>query len=251
VIRPDGTGKRAITRGHDPAFSLDGRRLALVRDRRIFVFDIATGRITRVAGVRGSSPSWSPDGRQIVVGGRLAVTVLGGGTRVIYGHNADAPSWAPDGKRIAFVSADTAGDGTEHRCGWTQPFDVYTIEPSGKGLRRLTSDGNNFNPAWSPDGRRIAYFSVRSFVELWLMTMNADGSDKRVVRRIGEGVYPWVCWRAGHLGLAWAPDGRKFTLVAGPDIVTLDVDGSAMRRVTSGRDKIDWQRVPAETPTRS
>src|SRR5262249_43976644 len=64
VIHEDGSGKRALTRGHGPAFSPDGRKIAFVRGIHIFLFDLATGKITRVVGARGSSPSWSPDGRQ-------------------------------------------------------------------------------------------------------------------------------------------------------------------------------------------
>jgi Tol biopolymer transport system component len=242
VVEPDGTGKRSLTRGHGAAFSPDGHRIAYVKDDRIYIIDVNTTGIMRVTGARGSSPSWSPDGRQIVVGGRLAVTTIATGSRVSLKHRGDTPSWSPTGKRIAFVTEDTNTDGREQRCGWSNPREVYTIEPSGKGLRQLTLEGNNFNPVWSPDGRQIAYFNAPSFVELRLMTMNADGSAKRIVRPVGTGVYPWVCWRAAHLGLAWSPDGTKFALVTGPRIVTLNVDGSAMRTVVPGRGRVDWQR---------
>ena len=173
------------------------------------------------------------------------MTTIATGSRVPLGHRADTPSWSPTGKRIAFVTENTNTDSREQRCGWSNPREVYTIEPSGKGLRQLTVEGNNFNPVWSPDGRQIAYFNAPSFVELRLMTMNADGSAKRIVRLIGVGVYPWVCWRAAHLGLAWSPDGTKFALVTGPRIVTLNVDGSGMRTVIPGRGRIDWQHAPA------
>ena len=58
-------------------------------------------------------------------------------------------------------------------------FNVYTIEPDGSALARLTSsEEHESDPAWSPDARRIAY--VRDF-ELWMM--NPDGTDQRQVTR--------------------------------------------------------------------
>ena len=55
-----------------------------------------------------------------------------------------SPSWAPEGGRIAFI----------------RDADVYVIESSGHGLRRITtSDAVEGEPAWSPDGKRLAFVS--------------------------------------------------------------------------------------------
>ena len=55
--------------------------------------------------------------------------------------------------------------------------DIYIINPDGTGLVNVTDDQfNNFLPAWSPDGRKIAY-ACRQDDDIYLI--NADGSSKR------------------------------------------------------------------------
>src|SRR5438270_6730498 len=69
--------------------------------------------------------------------------------------------------RIAFVR-----DRNDHA-------DIFTVEPSGRGLRRLTFSTHAWAPAWSPDGKRIAYFEQRPnhYPHIWVM--DADGAHKR------------------------------------------------------------------------
>ena len=55
-------------------------------------------------------------------------------------------------------------------------FEIYAINPDGSGDVRLTNDpGNDANPDWSPDGRKIAFTSDRGG-NLDIYVMNADGS---------------------------------------------------------------------------
>jgi Tol biopolymer transport system component len=108
--------------------------------------------------------------------------------------------------------------------------DVYVVNADGSGLRRLTDDPNaDFDPSWSPDGRRIAYRHESgggdSTAEIYMM--NADGSQKRnLTRRPGQDHSP-----------AWSPDGRRiaFASVRGgptPGIWVMNADGSRQRRVS-------------------
>ena len=58
--------------------------------------------------------------------------------------------------------------------------EIYTIHPTGTGLQRLTFDGRNEDPSWSPGGRYLAYSSKRAGAkDIYLM--RADGSGKRRV----------------------------------------------------------------------
>lgn len=76
--------------------------------------------------------------------------------------------------------------------------DVYVVNASGSGLRRLTTNpANDFDPAWSPDRRMIAFRSERDGnTEIYVMA--ADGSGQRNVSRD-----PTDDW-----GPAWSPDGQ-------------------------------------------
>jgi TolB protein len=120
--------------------------------------------------------------------------------------------------------------------------DIYVVRPNGTGLRRLTGiQASESQPAWSPDGRSIAYVrrepgsSVR---ELWLM--RADGSGQRRLTSL----------RASSFFPAWSPDGRKLAFasnVAGRyyDIYALTVGTKGVRRLTrTGTDAFE----PAWSP---
>ena len=134
-------------------------------------------------------PSWSPDGKRLVV--RVAgptskgLSILdadsGRMTMLTPDSGADnLPSWSPDGDRIAFTS-NREGD-----------WEIYVIRPDGTGLTRLThSAGNDAHSAWSPDGRWIAFSSARGGFKDELarggggqaatdiFVMRADGTDVR------------------------------------------------------------------------
>jgi TolB protein len=134
--------------------------------------------------------------------------------------------WSPDGQKIAFT---TWGD--RRGPGGTNPTDIYVTNADGSGRERLTTHSSfETSPAWSPDGRTIAFVSGREGAGIYVMS--ADGTDQRLLTRAGV---------AGYLGrLAWSPDGQKiaFTvaLSSGPDgnleIYVVNADGSGQRRLT-------------------
>jgi TolB protein len=192
AARTDGTGLRAIARGHSPAWSPDGRRLAFVRESGrnadIYVADAAGRNVRRLtrASSQEYSPSWSPDGRRIAFAsnreGRFRIYVVradGTGARRVSPRggagDSHSPSWSPDGRLIAFSSSHATPENPE----------IYVVRPDGSGLTRLTRTrggvevlGDDAWPRWSPDGRRIVFSSNRTgHGEVWIM--RADGTGQR------------------------------------------------------------------------
>jgi len=153
--------------------------------------DLGSGETTLLIDLVGDVDSieWSPDGTRLVLddflAGRNRILVMnadGSGQRVLGDQGAPqgpgAPTWSPDGTRIAYVSTP----------GWAGPnsghysFEVWVIGADGSERTRLFHGecciGEWDGPAWSPNGRRIAFFDdVDVDYGTWLVA-NADGSGE-------------------------------------------------------------------------
>jgi TolB protein len=139
-----------------------------------------------------SSPTWSPDGKQIAFtsdrSGQPMIYVMnsdGSGVhRLTSRLNAyeDSPCWSPRGDRIAFVVL------------FDRSFDIATASPHGDDTVILTSGpGSKENPRWSPDGLKLVFSSTAEGSKN-IYTMNADGSN---VRLLTKGI--------NNFSPAWAP----------------------------------------------
>ena len=246
----------------------DGAELFLVSARGSFPVRLTYSDASK------SSPSWSPDGRQVAFlsGGDIWLVPAAGGQarKLTAGHRAESPVWSPSGDEIAFVSSL---DGNQ---------DIAVVPLGGGWPRRVVAGPlDESAPSWSPDGSRIAFVrrdAAWVTFQLWTaaaaagderklfetdslttaMPMqwspksddiafihNADGYDHLWVVAAGGGNPRQVTRGQGEdTGFRWSPDGGRIaysTNVDHPARRTLRVvqvkDGASVK--VSGADGID------------
>lgn len=230
AVRPDGRGLRRLSerQARAPAFSPNGRRVAFIErsgaKERLVVTDLATGGIRVLAVVPFrlvDSIGWAPDGRRLVYAGSRGLYVSGlrgPGRRVPGTSRLDTePAWSPNGKTIAFTRRQRGNRS-----------DIRSLDLRSRRVRLLRR--NAFSPAWSRDGRRLAY--VNAWLppynhDIWVMRSNGS-KTKRLTRN-----------EAVDLNPVWSPDGRRIAFVSdrgtdiGPTFQVLVLQlGQSERRAT-------------------
>lgn len=156
-------------------------------DRRVVPLPAAAGAV---------SPSLSPDGKQVAMaytrdaagpdsGWNVWIAGSdGSGLRRLtrLGHVITA-AWSPAGAKIALVVQASVADRTANS------GEIYVVGSDGTGLHRVA---RGRDPAWSPDGRKLAYTSPK----YELAVVDATGGPARIVSR-------------DAIGPAWSPDGKR------------------------------------------
>jgi tricorn protease len=149
--------------------------------------------------------------------------------KLTIGVNSDLglsrPRWVSGAKYIRNASISPSGA----RVAYEFRGEIVTI-PADKGdVRNLTqtSGANERSPAWSPDGRSVAYFSDESG-EYMLHIRSQDGKgEPRKYKLTGAGFYD---------NPAWSPDSKKIAYVDNAwTLYVLDVPPAASRRSPPNR----------------
>lgn len=158
------------------------------------------------------SPSWSPDGRELIYSmqGSLWLHTLGDtrARQVTNGPGYDfQPDWSPDGRFVAYASYRDDALG------------LWLLDLASGDSRPLTANHDvNLEPRWSPDGKRIAFVST-AYNQRWhLFVLElADGQPQRLTRLTEDhdsGLPRYYYSGFDHfLSPSWSPDGQEILFV--------------------------------------
>jgi dipeptidyl aminopeptidase/acylaminoacyl peptidase len=265
----------------DAQLAPDGERIAYVvkyvdRDRNDYASDIylwdGEGSRQYTSGGKDSAPRWSPDGRWLAFlsrrDGKSQIYLLPatGGEAVRLTDRklgAGTPVWSPDSGALAFVGAVPTEDESEdpdapaptrivRRAVYKEDGSgfidhrrnhIFIVDRDTRETRQITSgDVNDEEPAWSPDGRHLAFaanrnpeWDLESTSDIWIVPRE-DGEPRRVTD--GHGT-----WTSPH----FSPDGSRLAMVGYanpvgetptyfPQLWTMARDGGAMENLLDGTD---------------
>ena len=176
-----------------PVFSPDGTRIAFNSNRdgnpEIYIINRDGSDLRRLTNHPeiDSTPTWSPSGTQIAFAsgrsGSPQVYVVGldgtGLRRISQESWADRPTWSPAPyNEIAYAARTGPG------------FDIKILNIASGETRQITfGEGTNESPAWSPNGRHLAFMSSRAG-RSQIFTVDRDGRNIRQVTREGNNWTP-------------------------------------------------------------
>src|SRR6059036_3255266 len=213
------------------SFSPDERYFAIAAKRKdrddLVILDVKKDKEVRRIRIplNGlTTPSWAPDGKQLVFTG------YDGGLSDLFVVNADGsnlhrltndkyadlePSWSPDGKTIAFTTDRSPATDFETLKFGSLRIALLHLDNGSIDILRHMDQGKNINPTWAPDGRSLAFVSDRNGISNIFLYDLSDGNIYQLTD-VFTGVSgitalsPCLSWahEADRLAFAYYEDGE-------------------------------------------
>ncbi|MES1244965.1 MAG: hypothetical protein ABUT39_25375 [Acidobacteriota bacterium] len=241
LVPADGGAPRQLTKPGDPpgghgapSWSPDGKRIVFASSTlwwgKLWTMSASGGDFQLLdAALRPREPVYSPDGQTLYYSGPdpklgftvFSIPVAGGKPTPIQSAPARDLALSPDGKKLAFSHMDLDS------LLWAVPISPETARPTGPA-KTLTTDpkGRESRPAFSPDGKRIAFIRYNPQNLFELSVINNDGSDR--VLLTDQGTF------AGGQPI-WMPGGRQLAFLSraqGPAATWTRIDIDTREQVT-------------------
>ena len=199
------------------------------RDGAYEIYSVASdgSNVTRLTNAEPTGkyfPRWSPDGKILLYWTHSSDPAASdeywlqddGKTDLFANMVQPYVSFSPDGQTVVMSSSSEPSS-----------MEIFTVPVTGGDGTRLTDNSaKDFMPAWSPDGKTIAFVSDREGLQ-YIYLMDADGGNQR---RLTTNEFP-------ELSPAWSPDGTQLAFFSGNNDVTniyiVGSDGAGTGNITN------------------
>lgn len=236
TMNVDGSNQKMISDfASEPSFSPDGKQIAFYAwegtegGNGLWIMNVdGKGRAKKHGDADVRYVRWSPEGKSIVFFARGAAHIYSlKDTSIRLVTDGEHPAWAPDGERLVLKSCAVGGG----RCA------LYIIGVDGSGKTPLTDSPEDGIPAWSPNGRKIAFICKPMGDTFDICTVNADGSGRQNLTNNNPG---------HDINPAWLPDSSGIVFYSVREgkwgIYVMNVDGSGVRKIIDADPGPDWAR---------